>query len=85
MQKNLKESGKKTQGIWQKKLKESDKKTQGFGKKTQGYEALTGLVGLKKVYKKQACFTSMYLRRANHPWLTTKKVIIEDQNQPTPE
>ena len=66
MQKNLKESGKKTQGIWQKKLKESDKKTQGFGKKTQGYEALTGLVGLKKVYKKQAWFKHFCYRNECH-------------------
>ena len=36
----------KTFQIW-KKLKDL--------KKTQGYEALLGLLGLKKVYKKQAC------------------------------
>ena len=41
--KKLKEFGKK-------KLKEFDKKLKDL-EKTQGYEALSGLVGLKKVYK----------------------------------
>ena len=68
-------------GIWQKKLKESGRKnsrnlaekTQGIWqknsriwKKTQGHEALSGLVGLKKVYKKQAWFTSTF-QRCHHP------------------
>ena len=38
-----------------KKLKESGKKLKDLEKKPQGYEALSGLVGLKKVYKKQVC------------------------------
>ena len=50
--KKLKGIWQKTQGIWQKNSR--------IWKKTQGYEALSGLVGLKKVYKKQACFIGLF-------------------------